>query len=306
MIVLFSNKEGPWPGTLTDITSIVFSDPTGAYGVRRTDTNAIVVAANVAFNHDGTGLYSYTVTEPTPGLTYEIYKKITRQSSVYYEQTYSVGTPSIPSTMVSNQIARLIPAMNAIPFMQNGSDTDAFVTTVIQGVEAAAIRWCKRNFLLHTNIDEFLDGDGSRLLIPNEYPIISLASIAVWGQNNQTWNIFTTDLVIDNAKGLIEFSGRNLTSQYGNFPRGKQNIEIVYTAGYTAVPSDVIQGITVWVAEECNRLTRDTSLTMEMLSHYKWQDKESNQDDPADPPKTARRYLASYRKLFGAYNWDRK
>jgi len=53
--------------TLTDATSVTLADPTGTFGVRRTDTNAVVVASGTAMNHDGTGLYSFNFTDPAPG-----------------------------------------------------------------------------------------------------------------------------------------------------------------------------------------------------------------------------------------------
>lgn len=51
------------PPALTDVTSAVLSDQAGTYGARRADTLATLVAANVALTHDGTGSYSYTITE---------------------------------------------------------------------------------------------------------------------------------------------------------------------------------------------------------------------------------------------------
>lgn len=57
-------------GVLTDVTSAVLSDPTGAYGAKRTDTDAIVVADGEAMTHSSTGVYEYTFTPPEQGLTY--------------------------------------------------------------------------------------------------------------------------------------------------------------------------------------------------------------------------------------------
>lgn len=53
----------------------VLSDPTAAFGVRRTDTMAIVLAAGTAFVRDGLGLYSKTFTDPAAGLTYNYWVK---------------------------------------------------------------------------------------------------------------------------------------------------------------------------------------------------------------------------------------
>ena len=58
---------------LTDVTSAVLSDPTGTYGVKRDDTDAVVVADGTALVNQSTGLYEYTFTEPADDLTYSYY-----------------------------------------------------------------------------------------------------------------------------------------------------------------------------------------------------------------------------------------
>lgn len=58
-------------GVLTDATTVKLSSSDGTYGVRRTDTLASVVADGTDMTHEGTGLYTYTFTEPDEGLTYE-------------------------------------------------------------------------------------------------------------------------------------------------------------------------------------------------------------------------------------------
>jgi hypothetical protein len=77
---------------LTDVTSAVLSDPTAAYGVRRTDTNAIVVAAGTALTHDGTGLYSYTFTDPAADLTYQYWIQVVYAGATYKIERYKSGT----------------------------------------------------------------------------------------------------------------------------------------------------------------------------------------------------------------------
>ena len=58
--------------TLTDVTTAKLSDPTGAFGIRRSDTLAVVVADNTSMTHDSTGVYSYTFTA-VDGVDYEAY-----------------------------------------------------------------------------------------------------------------------------------------------------------------------------------------------------------------------------------------
>lgn len=57
-------------GVLTDMTSVVLRDPTNTFGLRRTDTLEVLVAAGAAFTHVSTGVYQFIVTDPAPNLTY--------------------------------------------------------------------------------------------------------------------------------------------------------------------------------------------------------------------------------------------
>lgn len=97
--IQFTFKIG---SVLTDATNAVMRDPTAAFGVRRTDTNAIIVAAGVAMTHLATGLYACTFTEPTQGLNYEywvefVYLGITKRVRGVLETSVST-VPVAPSS----------------------------------------------------------------------------------------------------------------------------------------------------------------------------------------------------------------
>lgn len=81
-------------GVLTDAdVPPTLQDPTAAFGVRRTDTLAIIAASGTAMTHDGTGLYSYTIASPVAGVTYEYWPKFTIDGNpVNYQQTKTYTT----------------------------------------------------------------------------------------------------------------------------------------------------------------------------------------------------------------------
>jgi hypothetical protein len=72
---------------LTDPTSIVFSETNGTWGIRRVDTNAVVVANNTALTKVSTGLYNYAPTDPAANLTYEVAIKVVYDGVVYRFQS---------------------------------------------------------------------------------------------------------------------------------------------------------------------------------------------------------------------------
>lgn len=53
-----------------DQTSVVFGEPSGTLGVQRLDTGENVVPPLTVLDHAGTGIYSYTFTDPAPNLIY--------------------------------------------------------------------------------------------------------------------------------------------------------------------------------------------------------------------------------------------
>ena len=67
-----------------DADAVVLSDAAGTYGVRRTDTNAVVVAANTAMTHTATGTYTCTFTDPAPGLVYQYVVKATIGAATHW------------------------------------------------------------------------------------------------------------------------------------------------------------------------------------------------------------------------------
>jgi hypothetical protein len=50
-------------GVLTNVTTAKLSDPTGTYGVKRNDTDAVVVADGTAMTNSSTGVYQYSFTD---------------------------------------------------------------------------------------------------------------------------------------------------------------------------------------------------------------------------------------------------
>jgi hypothetical protein len=80
-------------GVLTDLPSVpLLSDPTGAFGVRRNDTAATVVADATPMVHAGTGVYTYTFAAPAPSLEYSWWAEVAYTGNVYhFEREFADG-----------------------------------------------------------------------------------------------------------------------------------------------------------------------------------------------------------------------
>lgn len=68
---------------LTDVTTALLSDPTGTFGVKRNDTDAVVVADGVALTHVSTGVYEYIFTAAV-GVAYTAYVEIVYAGATYH------------------------------------------------------------------------------------------------------------------------------------------------------------------------------------------------------------------------------
>lgn len=78
-------------GVLRDVTPIVLRDPTGAFGVKRTDTDAVVVAAGTALTRISTGVYEYVFTDPAPALTYDYWVEFVYNGDTFRYERISQG-----------------------------------------------------------------------------------------------------------------------------------------------------------------------------------------------------------------------
>jgi hypothetical protein len=82
-------------GVPVDVTSF-------GIGIIRSDTSEVIVASNTAMTRTGTGVYEYTFTPPTSGLTY----------AITYTVVYAGQTISLPDTYVDTGIEAVpLPAL---------------------------------------------------------------------------------------------------------------------------------------------------------------------------------------------------
>lgn len=78
--------------------TVTLSDKDATFGVRRTDTNEVVVAAGAAMTAAGGDVYTYTFAEPEIGLVYEYYVKVAESvagtTNTYHVNGYKEGSPA--------------------------------------------------------------------------------------------------------------------------------------------------------------------------------------------------------------------
>lgn len=77
-------------------TTPVLSNAGETFGARRTDTSATVVTALTPLVHASTGVYTYEITDPAPGLAYEYWVRLVYDGETYHVQGYVTGDGEAP------------------------------------------------------------------------------------------------------------------------------------------------------------------------------------------------------------------
>lgn len=87
-------------GVPTDVTSAVLSDPTGTFGVKRNDTDAVVIADGTAMTRVSDGTYEYEFVDIV-GIAYTAYVEMVYAGSTYHFEVDFAARTSPSSGPVS-------------------------------------------------------------------------------------------------------------------------------------------------------------------------------------------------------------
>lgn len=167
MAITILRKQFSLDGAWSDPSSVVLSDATGTYGVRRKDTQAVVVAANTPMVRVGDGLYRYYWSDPAAGLTYE------------YAVTYVIDgeTYTEPGEVAGGGLG-LLPLTDLDPMVRTwiGGASDALLH---QQVRFAFRRLCERTRIYEWIGDITLEEDVSEyaLSIPAGTGLLGIESV---------------------------------------------------------------------------------------------------------------------------------
>jgi hypothetical protein len=81
----------------TNVTSVVFSDPTGTFGLKRTDTDAILIADGVALANTATGIYEHTFTDPGGDIPYTYWIEFVYNGETYRFEKSTISISALPT-----------------------------------------------------------------------------------------------------------------------------------------------------------------------------------------------------------------
>ena len=128
---------------------------------------------------------------------------------------------------------------------------DSRLSPLIAGVNTEIERYCGRTFALSTYTEK-LNGKGTDTVIVSNTPLNSVTSVKLLFGDGTSYTYPSSSYTFEAATGVIRlasdyfltdirFSGpeESRLSALPNFPDGLQNIEVVYSGGYSAAPDDL-------------------------------------------------------------------
>jgi hypothetical protein len=124
------------------------------------------------------------------------------------------------------------PSFTAVPASRQAS--------LIQRASTRVINHCRRPGFLQNSFDEFHDGRNLPRIWLRQRPVIAVSNVIINGDALD--NTFGSGWHFRGDTGeLIRGNGQDDTRFVPWFPAGQQNIEVVYSAGFVAVPDPVVE-----------------------------------------------------------------
>ena len=211
-------------GVLTDVTSAVLSDPEGDYGVKRDDTDAVVVADGVAMTKAATGLYRHTFAEPASELTYTYWIEWVYGGKTHHEEHTVTGAPV-------GRICTLADVKDGLG--ESGTEHDSVISRIIASLESMFDNHIapRRLIIPSADVTEYYSGRGLFLQL-KRYPVVAITSIKV----ALDYNFAAATGLVANADYRIVNDGLNgiLLRIYSVWDTLQDCIQVIYRGGYCA------------------------------------------------------------------------
>ena len=120
---------------------------------------------------------------------------------------------------------------------------DALIDAASETIETA----CGRQFN-ETDYTEYRDGDGKDRLVLRRHPVASITDI--WDDPDRDFSDATK---VDSEEYFLDGDAGIMVLLDTTFARGTRNVKVVYTAGYSAIPTDIAQACRMLVASWFHR-----------------------------------------------------
>jgi hypothetical protein len=139
---------------------------------------------------------------------------------------------------------------------------------LIEAASTAIERYCRRTFA-SDEVTEYLDGNGTSRIWLDRRPVTEVTSVtvndvALDNSTNAAW------VLEPNTGTLTRGTGQHDSQLAINWPRGTRNVVVVYTGGYSAIPSDVKMAAATLAKHIHDAATKTGILSSENIGAYSY------------------------------------
>lgn len=207
-----------------------------------TQFTAAATTGNMTFINDI--LWKQSFTPPTED-TYIVTITNTTLDVKYVQVLKAVGAVA-QSGVTGSELTTLANLKQYLDIDTDQTTDDTFLQNLITRISDDMERYCQRTFNA-SDLTEYYKGSGTRILLLRNYPVNSVTSI-----HDDTELEFGADTAIDSDDIKISdaVNGTIILNE-GIFTESeKENIKVVYNAGYSTIPSDLEQACIKMCAAE--------------------------------------------------------
>ena len=169
---------------------------------------------------------------------------------------------------------------------------EAYLGDLAAAACEAVERWCKRRFSLTAYTDEVHDGDGTRTLFVDNFPVTELTGVTVAAAGGDV-EIEATDFEVRAATGELRLKDAAACG-YAALPRGLGNVRMTYTAGFAEVGEDMVEAAAQLAAHLHGAASRAGGVKSERLGQFS---RSFREGDFGEIPGGVRALLAPYRNV---------
>lgn len=123
----------------------------------------------------------------------------------------------------------------------------ALLELLCEAASSFVLTYCNRDTFAITARTERYNGTGSRVLVVDNRPIVSVQSVSIYGKD--------VPASVDFGNGYI-FDKTSITLYGSRFDKDIRNVEVSYTSGFATLPASIKQAVVEIVAEKYQRRTR--------------------------------------------------
>ena len=163
-------------GVLTDPTSVFLSDITGTFGVKRNDTDAVVVADGTAMTNTAVGVYRHVFVDPANDLTYTYAIEWTHGGETHHVEGLLLGPTTASAAVDAYALCTLANAKTLLGI--TGSADDLLLARLINAVSDSVETYCGRQFLTRAHAARY-DGNSQRFLYLPHHPVTAITRVSL-------------------------------------------------------------------------------------------------------------------------------